>query len=236
MSNRVRSLVLPLVALALLALPAAGTVARVVSFEEKVDAADAIVLGRIVATESAWDPTHRWILTRSTLQVEKALRGTPAPQLTLVTPGGTVDGVRQETVGIPSFSKGDEHVVFVRSTAAGPTVAFFEQGLFDVARDARGAVMVQPASSELILLDPTGRRSTAATRASAPETLDAFQRRIDEAARANEQRRLDMAAGAAVEPASHTPLGRFVAENRTALVIVSLALVLALGALLYKRP
>lgn len=235
-SNRLRSPALPLLALALLALPAEGTVARVVSFEEKVDAADAIVLGRIVATESAWDPTHRWILTRSTLQVEKALKGTPAPQVTLVTPGGTVGRVRQETVGIPSFAAGDEHVVFVRSTAAGPTVAFFEQGLFDVTRDGRGAIMVQPASSEVLLVDPTGRRGTAAAQVSGPETLDAFKRRIDEAVRVNQQRRLDMAAGAAVEPVSHTPLARFVSENRTALVIVSLALVLVLGALLYKRP
>lgn len=236
-SNRRPAPALPLLALlALAALPAHGTIARAVSFEEKVDAADAIVLGRIVATESAWDPSHRWIVTRSTLQVETALKGTPAPQLTLVTPGGSIDGVRQETVGVPSFAPGDEHVVFVRSTNAGPTVAFFDQGLFDVTRDARGTVLVQPASSELLLVDPSGAKWATAAEASGPETLDAFKRRIDEAVRVNQQRRLDMAAGAAVEPASGTALGRFVSGNRTLLLVISLGIVLVLGGLLYKRP
>lgn len=235
-SNRIRPSALSIPALVfLLAVPAHASIARAVGFQEKVDAADAIVLGKIVATESAWDPSGRWIVTRSTLRVERALKGTPAPQLTLVTPGGTVDGVRQETVGVPSFAAGDEHVVFVRSTAAGPTVAFFEQGLFDVTRDARGAVMVQPASSELLLLDPSGARTAAAQVAREPETLDAFQRRVDNALRVSRQRRLEMAAGAAVEPATGTALGRFVAANRTLLVVASLGLVLAFGALLYKR-
>ncbi len=213
---------------------AQATVARAVPFDEKVDAADAIVLGKVVSTESAWDPTGRWIVTRSTLRVEKALKGHPASQLTLVTPGGSVDGVRQETIGIPSFRAGDEHVVFVRSTAAGPTVAFFDQGLFDVTRDARGNATVAPASSDLLLIDTSGTRAAAST-APGAESLSSLERRIETSIRTSEQRRVEMAAGAAVEPGGGSALSRFASEHRGILALASLALVLALGALLYKR-
>lgn len=235
MSDRFRQFLLSLAVVALFAPAASASVARAVPFEEKVDAADAIVLGRIVSTSSAWDATGRWIVTRSTLQVEKAIKGTPAPEITLVTPGGSVDGVRQETVGVPSFAPGDEHVVFVRSTPAGPTVAFFEQGLLDVTRDGRGNITVEPAATDLLLID-RGAVRAAASVATAPESLASFERRVSVASRASAQRRLDMAAGAAVEPDAGSALSRFAREHRMLLAALSTALLLALAALLRKRP
>lgn len=217
----------------LIGVPSFATVARVVGFQEKVDAADAIVLGKVVSTESQWDPTHRWIVTRSTLEVEKALKGTPAPQLTLVTPGGSIDGIRQETIGIPSFDRGDEHIVFVRSTRNGPTVAFFEQGVFDVTRDSLGRATVEPVASELVLVDGATGRSAAAD--SSALTLPDFERKVASAVRAGEARRLEMAAGTAVEPAPGDALGRFAREHRGVLLLSAVGVLLALGALLHKR-
>ena len=225
---------LPFAALALLtAASSHASVARAVGFQEKVEAADAIVLGKVVSSESQWDPSHRWIVTRSTFDVEKALKGTPAPQLTLITPGGSVDGVRQETIGIPSFKPGDEHVVFVRSTTAGPTVAFFEQGVFDVNRDDRGRVLVEAASSELVLLDQSSGRAIAAD--SSAQTLDAFERKIASAVRTAQNRRNQMGAGAA-HPPTEGELTRFARDHRLLLLLGGLAAALALAVIVYKRP
>jgi hypothetical protein len=229
-------LLLPTLAVALLAsVPASASVARAVPFEEKVGAADAIVLGKVVATESAWDPSHKFIVTRSTFQVEKALKGTPAPQLTLVTPGGSVDGIRQETIGVPSFDEGDERVVFVRSSKSGPTVAFFDQGVYDVKRDSFGAVMVEPAASELVLVDTKSVRAASAA-APAPETLADFERRVGRAMRDVERARLEMAAGAAAEPGGAGALSAFARENRVLLLLATLAVLLGIGFLVHKRP
>jgi hypothetical protein len=226
---------LPFLVIGLLAgVRADASIARAVGFQEKVDTADAIILGKVVSTQAEWDPTRRWIVTRSTIQVEKALKGTPAPQLTLVTPGGSVDGIRQETIGVPSFAPGGEHVVFVRSTANGPTVAFFEQGVFDVTRDGRGRALVEPVASELVLIDRETRRAAAAD--STTLTLEDFERKVANAVRAGEQRRLAMdARGGGAEPAGDDALAQFAREHRVLFVLGALGVLLLLGAILYKR-
>src|ERR1700674_3190956 len=101
---------LPLLALACL-LPATdgASIARAIPFDQKVADADSIVLGRCVGTRSEWDPTHRWIITYSTFQVEKTLKGSPGQQVTVATPGGHVGDVYQDSIGVPKFAEGQEH-------------------------------------------------------------------------------------------------------------------------------
>src|SRR5207247_10977456 len=100
------------VALLLVAVPAAqATLAAVATFDEKVDNAASIILGRCIKTESRMDPTGRWILTFTTFQIEKSLKGTPATQITILTPGAQVGGTRQDTLVIPQFRKGNETVL-----------------------------------------------------------------------------------------------------------------------------
>src|SRR5207249_9872727 len=114
------------VALLLVAVRAAqATLAAAATFAEKVDNAASIILGRCIKTESRMDPTGRWILTFSTFQIEKSLKGTPATQITIVTPGGQIGGTHQDTIGIPQFREGDENVLFVKSSRLGPTVLYF---------------------------------------------------------------------------------------------------------------
>lgn len=214
-----------------LALPASGSVARSVSFEEKVAAADSIVLGKIVSTGSQWDPSRRWIVTHSTIQVEQALKGAPAPQVTIVTPGGTVDGVRQETIGVPSFSAGDERVVFLRQSTAGPTVAFFDQGVYEVTRDGRGRAMIAPMASGLVLVDSATAKATL-SESSAPMSIDEFQGRVQRSLREG-ARRMEMRSIAerqAEAPATdwRAGLSRFAREQWKILALAGLGLLLAL--------
>src|ERR1043166_7796176 len=139
-------------AVSLTAATAHATIQRAINFDDKVDQAAAIVLGKVVRTHSQWDPSHRWILTYSTFAVEQTLKGTAPAEVTVVTPGGTVDGVVQSTIGIRAFREGDENVIFVKNTAAGPTVLYFDQGAYDVA-DVQGEKMVIPVSTGAVHVD-----------------------------------------------------------------------------------
>src|SRR5947207_12609301 len=121
-NNRITALA---AALVILVVPAAhAAIAVAASFDDKVDNAAAIILGKCVRTESRFDPSGRWIVTYSTFAVEKSLKGTAAGEVTLVTPGGSVGSVHQSTVGVPAFREGDEQVVFVKNTRLGPTVLY----------------------------------------------------------------------------------------------------------------
>ena len=91
-------------ALVLLAVPAAhAAIAAAASFDEKVDNAAAIILGKCVRTQSKFDPSGRWIVTYSTFAIEKSFKGDTAGEVTLVTPGGSVGSVHESTVGVPAF-------------------------------------------------------------------------------------------------------------------------------------
>lgn len=174
-NNQRNALALAAVLTLLIPMRAEATLAEAKSFDEKVDQAASIVVGRCVSKESRWDPAHRWILTYNKFQVEKSLKGFPAQEITIVTPGGVVDNVQQDTVGVPKFQVGDERVLFVRNTQAGPTVLFFEQGAYQLGRDARGERVVMPMASSTVLID------TQVGKAAAPEqarTLRDFEGRV----------------------------------------------------------
>jgi hypothetical protein len=140
-------------ALALFPVSAGATLMRAATFDEKVEKAQSIVLGECVKTESRLDPTGRWILTYSTFRVEKSLKGAPATEVTVVMPGGHVGDRYQDTIGVPDFRAGDERLLFVKNSKAGPTVLYFDQGAYEVAKDDRGERMIIPVSSDAVRVD-----------------------------------------------------------------------------------
>lgn len=153
---------LPLAAVLLFApVVAEATVFRAVELDEKVENASTIIVGQMMNQQSRWDAEKKNILTYSTFRIEKTLKGQPAQEITIVTPGGTVENVAQEIIGVPRFEQGEEHVLFVKDTQSGPTVLFLEQGDYRVQKNARGDRMAVPAVSSGVLID-TGRGSAVA--------------------------------------------------------------------------
>jgi hypothetical protein len=165
---------------------AEATVAIAVPFDQKVDGADAIVLGRCVKTHSQYDPTGRWILTYSTFQVEKAMKGQPQQEITVITPGGEVGGLRQSTVGVPSFELGRDQVLFVRGAKLGPTVADFDQGAYDVVSE-NGQRIVRPVPSGAMRMDE--QRGTV-VEAESPQPLGTFEGSVRQAIDRNAKNRM----------------------------------------------
>lgn len=173
--------------LTLAPLTAEATISKAVEFDEKVEKAASIVLGRCVQQESRWDDSQKWILTYSTFEVEKTLKGSPAQRVTVVTPGGTVGNIAQNVIGVPRFRNGDDHVIFVRNTQTGPTVLYFEQGAYRVEKDNRGDRVVTPLVSSAVLVD-TQRGVAVAPERTRP--LRDFETRVTKSVRDREAVRM----------------------------------------------
>lgn len=150
--------------------------ARAVAFEEKVTRADAIVLGECIDTELTTDPSGRWIITKSKFRVRRSYKGAVAGEIEIVTPGGSLNGVHQETIGIPKFRRGDLDILFVNQrNAVGATVLYFDQGRYRVSEDG-GTSLVAPAESDLVLIDMQSGK--AVPRETRIRTLDEFERDV----------------------------------------------------------
>ncbi|HLJ75509.1 MAG TPA: hypothetical protein VKU62_13035 [Thermoanaerobaculia bacterium] len=189
-NNRARALA---VVAALLAVPAAhATVAAAASFDQKVDKAASIIVGKCLHQESRFDPTGRWILTYSTFQVEKTLKGNPEPEVTIVTPGGQVGDLHQSTIGIPAFKPGDENVIFVKNSSAGQTVLYFDQGAYEVKNDSSGPV-VAPVASDLVKVDT---QRGVVVPSEKPLRMQDFEQRVNDTVRSlrEEHNRMDVLA------------------------------------------
>lgn len=213
---------LPVAALLLLApLAAEATISRSVAFEEKVENASTIVVGRLVGQQSRWDAANRNILTYSTFRIEKTLKGNPAQELTIVTPGGTVGTTAQEFIGVPRFRDGEEHVLFVRQAQAGPTVAFLEQGDYRVEKNDRGDRMVTPAVSTTVLVD-TGRGTAASPEQ--PRTLRDFEGAVRDSVRRRETKRMELIEQQKKEQAS---LWNLIRRNKALVLLALLGAALA---------
>jgi hypothetical protein len=164
-----------------------ATLAAAATFDEKVENASSIILGKCVKTESKLDPTGRWILTYSTFQIESSLKGGAASQITIVTPGGQVGSIRQETIGIPQFREGDENLVFVKSSKLGPTVLYFDQGAYEISKDDHGDKVITPITSSLVKIDT---QRGVAVPDEGPQRLAEFKERVTSSLRDREQRRM----------------------------------------------
>jgi hypothetical protein len=212
------------VSLALAAPAAHAAIAAAASFDDKVDNAAAIILGKCVRTESRLDPSGRWILTYSTFAVEKAFKGGAAGEVTIVTPGGSVNGVHQSTIGVPAFREGDEHVVFVKNTRLGPTVLYFDQGTYDVTTDERGERVIAPVPTNVVVVD--NQRGMATAPADAPRTIREFESAVRESMRTAADRRQKMSATPPVKP-QPVSLVQMLAENRLLFVLALLGIALS---------
>jgi hypothetical protein len=216
-NNRVVALVA--LVLAALVVPAAhAAVAQAATFDEKVDNAAAIILGKCMKTEAKFDPTGRWIVTYATFNVEDTMKGNAAGQLTIVTPGGSVNGIHQETIGVPAFREGDEHVVFLKNTRLGPTPLYFDQGTYNVAAGEHGEKIIVPMPSNVMHIDT--QRAMAVAPNDEPRTLDSFKRAVSDSMKGTPQRVQMSAMQSTAKP--QKPIWTTLAENK---LLVMLALV-----------
>jgi hypothetical protein len=212
-------------AVCLLAPAAQATLAVAATFDQKVDNAAVIILGKCVRQESRFDPTGRWILTYSTFQVEKTMKGTAGPEVTIVTPGGQVGSLHQVSVGIPEFRLGSENVIFVKNSKAGPTVLYFDQGAYDVSNDERGERVVSPVPSNLVKIDT--QRGVAVAPDDTPQPLPRFEQRVNDTLRDLRDHKMQMDVLAAEKLRREASLWSVVKENRWTVLLALVGIAFA---------
>lgn len=116
--------------------PALATVLVAADLSELVTSARAIVHGRVVAAVPQWLEGRRGIETLVTLEVEDSLKGGASREVTFRVPGGQMGPYRSLMPGAPSFSEGDDIIVFLGGTGpAIPHLVGFSQGVYRVLDD-----------------------------------------------------------------------------------------------------
>jgi hypothetical protein len=221
MTSNNRLIALSTALLLLTAVPAANAaIQAAATFDEKVENAASIILGKCVKSESRRDPSGRWILTYSTFEVEKSLKGVTPQQITLVVPGGTVGPLHQETIGMPAFRVGDEHVVFVKNTRFGPTVLYFDQGAYSVTKNDRGDKIVSPIPTNVVKIDT--QRGMGVAPNDMPRTMRDFEQAVSDSLRDSREQKMRMNAMAAENARREASLWSIIARNKF-FVLIALA-------------
>ncbi|PYQ49680.1 MAG: hypothetical protein DMF59_12915 [Acidobacteria bacterium] len=207
-----------LAAAVLLSAPAAhASMAVAATFDDKVALATSIIFGKCVRQESRFDPSGRWIVTYSTFQIEKTMKGNPQPEMTVVTPGGQVGSVHQDTIGIPAFHPGAENVIFVKNSSLGPTVLYFDQGAYDVTTDDRGEKIVSPVLSNLVKIDT--QRGMAVAPNDVPRPLAQFERDVNDTLRSLREQKIRMDTLAAERLRQEASFWSVVRQNKWTIVL-----------------
>jgi len=176
---------LSLAAALLLAAPAArASVVLPASVETLARRADLVVRARAERSVAAASADGKQIHTVTTLRGAERLKGEAGEVIEVRTPGGTLGEITQVVHGAPSFTQGEEVVLFLRREAAARfTVHGLSLGKFEIVRAADGAAVVrQRFAAGLELLEPDGRIAPA--RAPAPVPEREFMERVRRAVEA----------------------------------------------------
>ena len=105
------------------------------SLDQLTDRAAAIVVSTVTSRRSEWElyGASRLIITKVTMEVEQALKGSPPKTITIDVVGGTIGETTQRVFHVPEFRVGDRDVLFLNnaSHAVSPLVGS-DQGRFRV--------------------------------------------------------------------------------------------------------
>jgi hypothetical protein len=86
------------------------------STPELTQQADAIVRGKVRNLKSEWDPERRFIWTLVTISVSHSIKGNSPEKQDIVVkiPGGEVGDIGQKTEDAPTFTAGEEVLLFLQ--------------------------------------------------------------------------------------------------------------------------
>jgi len=137
----------------------ATTLARL-DLDDLTGESSAVVHGKIVASRVEWNRDRTLIYTVYSVAPVEYLKGRLGPTFELHEPGGTLDGIQLSVSGVPSFSVGQEAVLFVWTDPRGQhQVTGFEQGVFAVRTDSQTGLKVVDRAIRLGSARTAGPRS-----------------------------------------------------------------------------
>jgi hypothetical protein len=124
------------------AIPAGATTLVRMSLSQLTQASSTIIQGHVVSQQAHWNTAHTRILTVTTVQLDKSLKGRPPSTLLIEQPGGTVGNFHVRVPGTALLRPQAEYVFFLEP--AGNTQAFhvvgMVQGAFQISQNGNGSV------------------------------------------------------------------------------------------------
>ena len=100
--------------------------------------AEVVAVGTVTSLVSEWNDNHSSIQTRVNVAVSEYLKGNTSSQsLTIIVPGGEIDGVGEVYSDMPRFRTAEEVFVFAKKDTRGLyRVAGGDQGKYTLQRNA----------------------------------------------------------------------------------------------------
>lgn len=95
-----------------------------------------VVRGTVGSVRSFWNDSQTKILTETVIDIDETYKGNAGSTTRILQLGGVVDNVRMHVYGAPSWTRGEEVVLFLERIDAGSyRVSGLSQGKFKVERD-----------------------------------------------------------------------------------------------------
>jgi hypothetical protein len=88
------------------------------SLEQLSQASSDVVRGRVVGQETRWNSSHTQILTFTTVEIERTLKGNPGHSMVIEQPGGSLGNIRVRVPGTVSFRPGGSYFLFLEPAGA----------------------------------------------------------------------------------------------------------------------
>lgn len=130
----------------LAALPASASTFVAMSDEALVASSQAVVVGEVVQVDSFWNQDGTAVLTDATVQVAQTLAGSAPATVKVRTFGGAVGDYRIEAHGFPTFTVGEQMVLFLEQGGEGTyRVTGYQLGQYRVRQDRAGVATAYPA-------------------------------------------------------------------------------------------
>ena len=140
-----------------------ATTVKQLSLEQMVRGAHRIILGRRVSQETYWNKNRTRVYTATRFAVTEDLKGESRGTATVVTVGGTVDGMTLMVPGTPQFREHEEVLLFLEAGKGDYWILKgLSQGMFRIAADPQGVRAAYHASSGLHLVPASPELSSQA--------------------------------------------------------------------------
>ena len=151
-------LVFSLIAFSFLSSSGSASILRMLSNKELINSSDSIVVGDVVDEYSAWDPSGRFIVTYTKIQVVDDVMGTEGGSREIIIRhlGGRVGNREMEVHGGAKFMIGEKTLLFLKKQSSGfKDVLGLSQGKFKILKDSLtgSEFAVNPKDPEIKFLD-----------------------------------------------------------------------------------
>ena len=122
-----------------------------VSIDQLAQVSDVVAVGKVSETRSEWNEDKSRIQTRVTISVDQGIKGAPdGESITLLIPGGEVDGVGEIYTHTVQFRQDEDVLVFASMDTQGNLrVASGPQGKYLIQKDAKTGKRMIPSLGTL---------------------------------------------------------------------------------------